>query len=94
MQLNLARDIKANQSSFCRYVSDKRKARKNVGPLWKEMGDLVTRNMEKTEILNDFFASVFAGKSSSTPPKSQKAKAGTGRMKNHPLQEKIRFKTI
>jgi len=29
-----------------------------------------------------------------TPPKLQTAKAGTAIMKNHPLQEKIRFKTI
>jgi len=26
-------------------------------------------------------------------PKLQKAKAGTGRMKNHPLQKKTRFET-
>jgi len=36
-----------------------------VGPLWKEMGDLVTWDMEKTEVLNDFFASVFTDKCSS-----------------------------
>jgi len=36
-----------------------------VGPLQKETGDLVTWNMEKTEILKDFFASVFTGKCSS-----------------------------
>jgi len=33
---------KATKKSFYRYVSDKRKTRENVGPLWKEMGDLVT----------------------------------------------------
>jgi len=36
-----------------------------VGPLWKETGNLVTREKEKTEVLNDFFASVFTGKGSS-----------------------------
>ena len=36
-----------------------------MGPLRKEMGDLVTRDMEKVEVLNDFFASVFTGKCSS-----------------------------
>ncbi|GAB0186861.1 mitochondrial enolase superfamily member 1 [Grus japonensis] len=36
--------------------------RENVGPLWNETGDLVTQDMEKAEVLNDFFASVFTGK--------------------------------
>ena len=35
-----------------------------MGPLQKETGDLVTRDVEKVEVLNNFFASVFAGKSS------------------------------
>jgi len=33
-----------------------------VGPLWKEMGDLVTWDMEKAEVLNNIFASVFTSK--------------------------------
>ena len=44
-------------------MSDEGKTRENVGPLWKKTGDLVTQDMEKAEVLNDFFASVFAGKS-------------------------------
>ncbi|KFV07940.1 hypothetical protein N340_12902, partial [Tauraco erythrolophus] len=65
VELNLARDIKGNKKNFYRYVSDKKKSRENVGPLRREMGDLVTWDMEKAEVLNDFFASVFTGKSSS-----------------------------
>ncbi|KFV20917.1 hypothetical protein N340_02423, partial [Tauraco erythrolophus] len=64
IELNLARDIKGNKKNFYRYVSDKR-SRENVGPLRKETGDLAIQNMEKAEVLNDFFASVFTGKSSS-----------------------------
>ncbi|GAB0186183.1 mitochondrial enolase superfamily member 1 [Grus japonensis] len=64
IELNLARDIKGNKKSFYRYVSDKRKMRENVGPLWNEMGDLVTLNKEKTEVVNDFFVSVFTSKGS------------------------------
>ncbi|KAK4819916.1 hypothetical protein QYF61_014651 [Mycteria americana] len=41
--LNVARDIKGNKKSFYRYIGDKRKTRENVGPLWKETGDLVTQ---------------------------------------------------
>ncbi|GAB0188257.1 mitochondrial enolase superfamily member 1 [Grus japonensis] len=65
IELNLARDVKDNKKSFYRYVSDKRTTRENVGPLWKEMGDLVSWDMEKAEVLNDFFASIFTGKGSS-----------------------------
>jgi len=64
IELNLARDVKSNKKSFSRYVSDTRKAREKVGPLWKEMGELVTWDMEKAEVLNDFCASVFTDKCS------------------------------
>ncbi|GAB0204964.1 hypothetical protein GRJ2_002962000 [Grus japonensis] len=62
IELNLARDVKDNKKSFYRYVSDKRRTRENVSPLQKETGDLVTQDMEKAEVLNNFFASVFTGK--------------------------------
>ncbi|KFV20297.1 hypothetical protein N340_07071, partial [Tauraco erythrolophus] len=65
IELNLARDIKGNKKNFYRYVSDKKRSRENVGPLRKETGNLATRDMEKAEVLNDFFASVFTGKSCS-----------------------------
>ncbi|GAB0177934.1 hypothetical protein GRJ2_000258700 [Grus japonensis] len=61
-EISLARDVKDNKKSFYRYVSDKRRTRENMGPLWNEMGDPVTQDMEKAEVLNDFFASVFTGK--------------------------------
>ncbi|KFV13664.1 hypothetical protein N340_14065, partial [Tauraco erythrolophus] len=64
-ELNLARDIKGNKKNFYRYISDKKRSRENVGPLGKETEDLATRDMEEAEGLNDFFASVFTGKSSS-----------------------------
>ncbi|GAB0203792.1 mitochondrial enolase superfamily member 1 [Grus japonensis] len=51
-EISLARDVKDNQKSFYRYVSDKRRTRENVGPL-------------RNEVLNDFFASVFTSKYSS-----------------------------
>jgi len=62
IELKLARDAKSNKKSLYRYVSDKKKARENVGPFWKERGDLVTQDMEKAEVFNDFFASVFTSK--------------------------------
>ncbi|GAB0182287.1 mitochondrial enolase superfamily member 1 [Grus japonensis] len=65
IELNLARDVKGNKKSFYRYVSDKRKTRENVDLLLKEAGDLVNWYMEKAEVLNNFFASVFTSKCSS-----------------------------
>ncbi|GAB0186968.1 mitochondrial enolase superfamily member 1 [Grus japonensis] len=62
IEISLARDVKDNNKSFYRYVSDKRRMRENVGPLWNETGDLVSQDMEKAELLNDFFASVFTDK--------------------------------
>ncbi|GAB0176409.1 mitochondrial enolase superfamily member 1 [Grus japonensis] len=62
IEISLARDVKDNKKSFYRYVSDKRRTRENVGPCRNETGDLVTQDMEKAEVLNDFFASVFTGK--------------------------------
>ncbi|GAB0204212.1 mitochondrial enolase superfamily member 1 [Grus japonensis] len=62
IDISLARDAKDNKKSFYRYVSEKRRMREDVGPLRNEMGDLVTQDMEKAEVLNDFFASVFTGK--------------------------------
>lgn len=54
-ELNLPRDHKNNSKTFYRYISGKRKTRENVGPLQKETGELVTQDMEKVEVLNDFF---------------------------------------
>ncbi|GAB0183119.1 mitochondrial enolase superfamily member 1 [Grus japonensis] len=62
IEISLARDVKDNKKSFYRYVNDKRRTRENVGPPRNEAGELVTQDMEKAEVLNDFFASVFTGK--------------------------------
>jgi len=65
IELKLARHVKGNKKIFYRYVSDERKARENVGPLWKEMGDVITQERDKAEVMNNFVASVFTGKCSS-----------------------------
>lgn len=57
MELNPARDVRGNKKSFNIYVGDKRKIRRNVGPLWKETGDLVTQDLEKAKVLSDLFQS-------------------------------------
>ncbi|GAB0204126.1 mitochondrial enolase superfamily member 1 [Grus japonensis] len=52
IEISLARNVKDNKKSFYRYVSDKRRTRENVGPLWNETGDLVTegRDWENAEL--------------------------------------------
>ena len=61
LKLNLDRDVKGKKS-FSRYINSKRKMRENVGLLLNGERDLVTKDMEKTEVLNAFLASVFTGK--------------------------------
>jgi len=50
---------KNNKKGFFNYISSKRKARDNVGPLLNEAGVLATEDREKAELLNAFFVSVF-----------------------------------
>ncbi|GAB0181491.1 hypothetical protein GRJ2_000614400 [Grus japonensis] len=75
IEISLARDVKDNKKNFYRYISDKRKTRENVGPLWNEMGDLVTQDMEKAEVLKEFFPSVFTSKCSSHTAQVTKGKS-------------------
>lgn len=43
-----------------KYILVKIKTRENVSSVLIEMGDLVTQDSERAEVLNAFFASVFA----------------------------------
>lgn len=43
-----------------KYILVKIKTRENVSSVLTEMGDLVTQDSERAEVLNVFFASVFA----------------------------------
>ncbi|CAM4585984.1 unnamed protein product [Lepidochelys kempii] len=65
LELQLARDVKSNKKGFFRYVGNKKKAKESVGPLLNEGGNLVTEDVEKANVLNACFASVFTNKVSS-----------------------------
>lgn len=72
----MARNVKINKN-FNKYIPDKWKIKENF--LKKEIEDLVTHEMQKAEVLHDFFA---LGSALGTPPKLQKAKEGAGRMRS------------
>ncbi|CAM5114491.1 unnamed protein product [Natator depressus] len=65
LELQLARDVKSNKKGFFRYVSNKKKVKESVGPLLNDGGNLVTEDVEKANVFNAFFASVFTNKVSS-----------------------------
>uniref|UniRef100_A0A8B9FTL9 Reverse transcriptase domain-containing protein n=1 Tax=Amazona collaria TaxID=241587 RepID=A0A8B9FTL9_9PSIT len=78
LELNLARDVKDNRKGFYRYIADKRQVRDTVGPLQKPSGELATLDLEKAEVLNDFFASVFTGKCSDHTTQVLEGRRGDG----------------
>lgn len=59
--MNLSSEVKYNEV-FYKCISGKRKTSENVVPLLNGAGNMVTQNMEKSEVLDPFFASVFNSK--------------------------------
>ena len=60
--MNLARNVKGNRKGFCKCVSDKSKTGKFDPTAVNEAGPLVTQDVEKDDVPNAAFASVFTSK--------------------------------
>ncbi|KAF1512578.1 hypothetical protein FQV20_0000633, partial [Eudyptula albosignata] len=58
LEHNLAAVVKDNKKSFYKDINDKR-AKETLHPLLDAGGNVVTKDEEKAEVLNAFFASVF-----------------------------------
>ena len=68
--MELAKDAKSSKKSFCKYLSSKRKGKESMVPLVRGVEELVTQDMEKTEVLNPFFASFSLARFALRPPRS------------------------
>ncbi|KAK4827718.1 LOW QUALITY PROTEIN: hypothetical protein QYF61_021018 [Mycteria americana] len=75
LELNLATAVKDNKKNFFKYISSKRRAKENLQPLLDGGGNTVTKDEEKAEVLNAFFASVFNSRADCSlgtqPPESE-----------------------
>ena len=62
-ECNVAENIKNNNKPFWKYVRTKMKTKEIIGNLQDNNGQVNTGNLEKAEILNKFFTSVFTKES-------------------------------
>ena len=64
----LAGNIKKYSKSFYVYVRSRHKVRDKVGPLANKIGNIISDGFEMTEILNEYFSSVFTTENISSLP--------------------------
>ena len=58
-ELHIASNCKENPKELFGYIREKKTSKSNIGPPLSAEGEIVTDESETTDILNDYFASVF-----------------------------------
>ncbi|KFZ64518.1 hypothetical protein N321_13384, partial [Antrostomus carolinensis] len=64
LELNLATVVRNNKKCFYKYINNKKRGKENLHPLLDSEGNIATKDEEKAEVLNPFFASVFNSQTS------------------------------
>ena len=64
----LVNDVKDNPKAFWKYARSKTKTKSGISDLRKDNGSLTSTDLEKAEVLNRFFISVFTQENTETMP--------------------------
>ena len=94
LEFNLARGAKDNKKGCFKYIKSRRKRKENVGQLLNEAHDLVTKDTEKAELLNAFFASVFTAKTSPLESLTFRTREEICRNEDFPLVEEDQIRDL
>ena len=70
-EADIAKKVKTNPKSFFSYVNSQIKTREDISNLRREDGSLTTNDQEKSEVLNNFFSSVFVSEGDDPLPDFQ-----------------------
>lgn len=76
--------VQGNKKGFCKCISSRRKTWKNVDLLLNGSGGLLTKDMEKADVFNAFFASFFTDKTGLQCPRALRATGRFGARSSHP----------
>ena len=71
-EMGIARQAKNNPKAFYNYSKSKLKTRAGVSDLKKSDGTVTQTNLEKAEVLNDYFTSVFTQEDVTNIPEAEK----------------------